>query len=277
MRWIRTIPVGRARVSVLDLGEITLPLAPEMGFSAEELASAPELAAFGRQRLIPMQDVLIELPGATILVDAGSYDIAADSPYAVEGYTPPPGLLASLAELGVSPEAVDHLVVTHRHWDHFNAVGREGRRPTFPRARHYLGAADWEAVAPKLVAPDSREARHLGVVHAHGLLETVAGRRELVAGVTIEPALGETAGHQIVRLESEGEVFYAIGDMYHHPIEIPRPGRMVGWADPATNRASRARLTESALRERATLLASHIPSLGRLDLVDGAPCWTAVG
>lgn len=279
MSQIRTFMIGEARVSVIDIGEITLELAPAMGFAADELEASPDLRELGMQRRIPMQDVLIELGDSKVLVDAGSYDIGPDSEYAIESYRPPPGLLASLAELGVGPGEIDHLVITHRHWDHFNALASESggtRRPVFVGARHYLGAGDWEAVGTALGDPASREARHLGVAYAHGLLEPVHAAREIVPGVTILPAPGETAGHQVLRLESRGEVFYALGDMYHHPAELSRPERMVRWADPTSNRASRARITAAALREDATLLASHIPSLGRLERVDGLPRWQAV-
>jgi len=40
----------------------------------------------------------------------------------------------------------------------------------------------------------------------------------------------------------DNQTLYALGDLYHHPIEIEHPSWHVRWADPATTLASRRAL-----------------------------------
>jgi len=270
---------GDAILTVINIGDITLRLADYMTAPAGIDGHAAVAATLAGQSRVPMQDLLIQGVGTTVLIDAGRYDLPAGSPYFVPGYTPPPELAVQLGHAGVAPDQVEHVVITHRHWDHFNgATTLEAGRylPVFPNARHYLGRADWEDVQAALRDPASRESRALGVLHAAGLLEIVDEDREISAGITIIAAPGETSGHQIVRVHSNGETFYAVGDMYHHPIEIAHPAWMVNWASHDANVASRRRLSDAAVHERAGVLASHVPGIGRLAGSQGSCRWEAI-
>jgi glyoxylase-like metal-dependent hydrolase (beta-lactamase superfamily II) len=107
------------------------------------------------------------------------------------------------------------------------------------------------------------------VLRQADLLELVSGRREIAPGITILPAPGETPGHQIVRVQSDGQTFYALGDLIHSEVEVEHPDWMVTWATAEPMLASRLRLLDDALAEHALLMAAHIGSLGRLER-DGA-------
>lgn len=89
-------------------------------------------------------------------------------------------------------------------------------------------------------------------------------------------APGETPGHQIVRIHSEGHTLYFLGDLYHHTIEVEHPTWMVNWNDFDTNYRSRQTLAEMALRESALLFATHIPTIGRLQRTDSGLRWDAM-
>lgn len=81
-------------------------------------------------------------------------------------------------------------------------------------------------------------------------------------------------------MESAGQVLYALGDLYHHPVEVERPEWGVHWAGPASTAKSRVALTAAALAEGALLVAAHIGGLAgygqRLRATDGkrrtCPC-----
>jgi len=126
---------------------------------------------------------------------------------------------------------------------------------TFSKARHYLGRADWDAKAQD----SGSEAHHVfGTLHQHGLLTLVDGDLEMVEGITLMAALGETPGHQIVRVQSQGQTMYCIGDLYHHEVELAQPNWNMSWVDPTANRASRQQLRRMAQAEQAYSIASHI-------------------
>src|SRR5207248_871050 len=203
------------------------------------------------------------------------------SPYAPPHYQPPPGLIDQLLEQNIRPEGITHLVITHAHFDHYAGVTtrRDGQAvPCFPHARCYLGKADWNnpETQEALQNPDSEDSRTFGVLQQLGLLELVDGDRELVPGVQIIAAPGESDGHQIVRIHSGGQTLYCLGDLYHHPVEVEQPSWMAQWANTDANLASRHSLTEAALAENALLIATHIPTIGRLARSETGVTWVAV-
>jgi len=265
----RAFLLGELRLDLLNTGNITLPLGPVMrppaGATPDQLARMAH--AVVAHRVMPMQNVLLRFPRFVALVDAGAYDIDAGSSYFIPGYPPPPPLRVRLESLGVHPSSVQHVVITHRHWDHFNGLveEREGAVvPLFPRARHYLQRPDWEHVAPKLDDPLTREARVFVPLRHAGLLEIVEGDVELAPGLSLWSAPGETPGHQVASVRSGESVAFLVGDLIHHPEEVALPEFMVSWADLATNRSSRRRVFAAAHRDDALLVASHIEGAGRV-------------
>ncbi|MBO0777397.1 MAG: hypothetical protein J2P37_01105, partial [Ktedonobacteraceae bacterium] len=124
--------------------------------------------------------------------------------------------------------------------------------------------------------PTSRDSRTFGVLQQAGLLELVEGDHDLIPAVRLIAAPGESPGHQIVRISLEGQVLYCLGDLYHHPVEVEHPSWMATWDDPTTTLTSRAALTQSALKENALLIATHIASIGHLQRLPTGTRWVNV-
>jgi glyoxylase-like metal-dependent hydrolase (beta-lactamase superfamily II) len=275
----RTIHLGTMTITLINIGELQLNLAEDYRL-AEKDWPPNSSAIFGHPLRMPIQCVLLQTPQTCLLVDAPAYDISPDSRFAIPGYQPPPGLLARLAERGVKPDEIDQVVITHAHFDHFSGVTEkhgDSYQPCFPKARYYVGLADWESadMQKALGEAHSLASRTFGVLHREGLLEPISGNVNLTSEIKILAAPGETPGHQIVRVFTEGQAFYGLGDLYHHPIEVEHPEWMSYWADAAANRNSRQRLVEAALAENALLSAAHIPTIGRLKRTDSGVMWDA--
>jgi glyoxylase-like metal-dependent hydrolase (beta-lactamase superfamily II) len=98
-----------------------------------------------------------------------------------------------------------------------------------------------------------------------GVLQLVETPTQLAEGIDILPAPGETPGHQVVRVQSQGDTLYIIGDLLHHAIELTHPDWMVSWADAETMRETRRWLFDDALAHNARLIAAHIATVGRLE------------
>lgn len=265
-----TIALGAATVSLINVGDLQLTLAEIMAVPEEEWRPQYN-GIFDQPMLFPSHCVHIALPDASVLVDANNVAVSAPpgSPYAPPAdYQHPPDLLTQLRERGVAPEEITHVVMTHAHRDHYVGITleRDGV-PSFPRARHFLGKADWDhpETQEALRDPGSVESQTLGVIWKAGLLELVEGTHDLTPALRILAAPGESPGHQIVRIASEGQVLYCLGDLYHHPMEVEHPSWMAEWDDPPITLASRLALSEAALAEHAVLIAAHIPGIGRLE------------
>jgi glyoxylase-like metal-dependent hydrolase (beta-lactamase superfamily II) len=278
---MRTIALGDTTVTVISIGQFRVRL--DQWFTVpEEQWPARYAADVARDLLLPIQCIHVAAPGLSVLVDAPVYAMGPDSPYLLPGYQPPPDLLACLAELGVMPSSIDRVVISHAHFDHYNGttVVRDGEsEPTFPRARHYLGRADWERPETQaaLANPGSLESRTLAVLERLGMLELVGSEgAELGDGIRIIAAPGESPGHQIVRIHAGGRTLYYLGDLIHHPIEIEQPSWMVPWADPAATGASREALLAAAASEATLLVATHVAGIGRLRHEGQAIRWETV-
>jgi glyoxylase-like metal-dependent hydrolase (beta-lactamase superfamily II) len=261
----RSIQLGAVTVTLINAGTLQVDLAGWLPLPPE--ARPPTYAAdFERSLQVPVLCFHLAVPGSSILVDACDPASLGDSNYA------PPGMASQLAAAGIQPEAIDHLVITHSHYDHYSGLAEQGRL-VFPQARHYLGRADWERLQDSLQQPGSEASQTLGLAHQAGRLELVDGRIDLAEGVQIIPAPGETPGHQIVRVQSAGQVLYCLGDLYHHPLEADYPEWRVHWAEAETTQHSRQALMAAAVAEEALLLATHIPTPGRLVQTKAGVVW----
>jgi glyoxylase-like metal-dependent hydrolase (beta-lactamase superfamily II) len=223
----------------------------------------------------------IAAPGASILVDTGFDD--PDSTWGRkfastwEDVRRTPGAEAGLARIGVRPKEITHVVVTHAHFDHYVGVTMEreiGLVPRFPNARHLLGAAD-RTNSRYGTPPDPELEERMATLERYGLLELVREDREIAPGVAMLHAPGESPGHSIVRVASEGAHFYALGDMFHHPCEVAERDWVLTNRDDAAMRRSRERLIAAAVPGDALLAFSHalFPPWGRIVPADGDFRW----
>ncbi|HKD75831.1 MAG TPA: MBL fold metallo-hydrolase, partial [Ktedonobacterales bacterium] len=255
-----TQTIGAARITSLIAGEFQWSLDRELNVPVVERSSALEHFFITPARM-PATCFLIQTDDVALLVD--SCDITT---FAGTRFTLPEPQTAQttpqhLTALGIAPETITHVVITHGHYDHYSALTTErdgALMPAFPNARHFLGRGDWEhpELLSDLANPDSLEWRTLGTVQRAGLLDLVDAPMAICPGLDILPAPGETPGHLIVRLRSDGESLYCTGDLYHHPVEIDHPLWMPRQSDIPANLASRAALVEAAVREDALIAAA---------------------
>ncbi len=278
--FIDTRRVGDATVTVVSEGELFW--APRFPVPEPEWRRAmPEADADGRVWL-GLNVVIIRLENALIVVDPGMDDPESDWQRERPQVWPDwdvrrtPGLATALVELALAPEDVTHVVITHPHGDHYPGVvvTRDGNVvPRFPRARHFLGLADWDG-NPDRSAPSSDLGR-LELIDRLGLLELVEREREIVPGVTILPTPGESPGHCIVRLESAGEVCYVLGDIVHHACEVEHSDWGPPHADPDALVDTRNRIFPTLAREGALFVTAHepFPPWGRIVVAGDGYRW----
>jgi glyoxylase-like metal-dependent hydrolase (beta-lactamase superfamily II) len=298
MQHVRVTPLEIARLR-FDLRE---PYDLPEGHPAAQVAALPVLAYH------------LALPGRSVLVDAPSYDPASTpATYLLPAYASPPPLVDQLRAAGIEPADVTDVIITHAHFDHLGALALDsgpGPAPAFPRARHFLGRAEWD---PAAFAAMARE--DLMTVERAGLLTLVdvgvpgspaasggadrAGMGpaerppveqppterlpterapsdvDLDDGLSLVAAPGESPGHLLARAQLGDDVVYVAGDLYHHALEFREPDLNVVWVDADAMRASKARLAERAAREGARVYFSHIAGAHRVRRDGPALRWEA--
>lgn len=271
--FVQKLQLGQATVYNINVGDSQISMADIMDVDEEDYTQYPD--AFSGPIRCPINCVLAQLPHTTVLIDA-SLHMPPDSPFAIPNETPPPGLLARLDEVGVSPESIEHVIFTHAHFDHINGAVKNGN-PCFPNATYYLGQADWdddgiqEHMKQAFGSPSP-----LDILRQSGKLELVTGNIDVASGVKIIATPGETKGHQMARIESEGQVLYSIGDLCHHPMEVEQPTWASSWANQQACEASRKILFDAALSEDAFIISTHIHGIGKLQQqADASIAWVS--
>ena len=124
--------------------------------------------------------------------------------HSLEDGTP---LLRNMAQLGISPQDIDWVILTHLHFDHAGGCSyiddRGALRPTFPRARHFVQRIEWDDAVGNL--PELAGAYYVDdftALQAAGLLELLDGPAEIAPGISTELTGGHTRGHQLVKFQS---------------------------------------------------------------------------
>lgn len=220
-------------------------------------AALPEIGPDGVDRF--GQTVLHLAAGeAHILIDTGLDDPDSDwgqEHHALLHPARTPGTEAGLAALGLTPADITHVLITHGHWDHLAGAtrGREGRRePRYPNARYYFGRLDWESGGDTMRA-------HVQSVRDAGHLTLISEDVSIVPGVDMLHTPGESPGHYVVRVRDGEEAFYALSDLFHHPIEVEH----LDWMGPQRDREalarSRAHLMPELAEEGTHVVFTHTP------------------
>ena len=258
--YIDTRQVGDAQVTIMSEG--TLTWTPHFPVPVEVARAAMPDAGPDGALTLGLNVCLIRLGDALVLIDPGCDTPDSEWQVHFAARNAPvvrtTGLLAGLASLGVSPEQVTHVAITHNHGDHIAGlvIERQGQpAPRFANARHVIGRADWEGYSQR-PDPDSEVVRCLGPVERTGLLELVDAELEIAPGVSVIHAPGESPGHCIVRVVSDGAAFFYLGDLFHHACEVECL-YWVSHGDAAQATASRERLLREIVATDGLAVTSH--------------------
>jgi glyoxylase-like metal-dependent hydrolase (beta-lactamase superfamily II) len=272
----RAIRVGSVEILALSDGQLEFdlcnffPTIPEREWDAHEAHLHDHRVRFN------LGSYLIRSDGRTILVDTGLGPRPADLPDAQWGQ-----LLQDFSASGVRPEDVDMVVLTHLHRDHVGwNLRTEGQRyaPTFPNARYWMSARDWEASQQ----PDVQPVRFPNApscvwpLAELGLVEFMKGEHVLTRELTAIPTPGHTPGHMCILVTSAGERALVLGDAAHSPVQVENPD----WVsradmDPELTRQTRRALLERLEREEIVVAAGHFPApgFGRIVRLEARRYW----
>lgn len=184
-------------------------------------------------------------------------------------------LAAHMANLGVKPEQVTGVIVSHLHGDHYGGLTAADGSLAFPNARYFMQKSEhdfWTGPAPDLsrskLDVEMRSGMIKGAAGAadklKGKLELLDGEKELAPGVKVEPAPGHTPGHQMVHLSGGGrEILMVVDCVHHHCLSFRHPEWHLRFdADADKGVATRKRVLDRAATDRALVLTYHLPFPG---------------
>jgi len=154
---------------------------------------------------------LIKTPQMIVLVDTGT---------GAGGV-----LLEKMKKLGVAPEQVDAVLITHMHGDHIGSLQKDGKA-VFSKAKIYLSSREREywtrtQVNQGAVAALAPYSSRIETFDPPQLGSTL---REILPGISPIAAYGHTPGHTAFLVEDGGSRLIIWGDLLHLAlVQFPVP------------------------------------------------------
>ena len=178
-----------------------------------------KLKAPDARNRIPMATncLLVRTPDANILVEAGIGRKLSEKERDIYAYAADAGLEQALASVGLKPQDIDLVVLSHLHFDHVGALvtpARDGGLAAlFPRARHVVQAKEVEAWRrPDPRSRPSYKVENLQLLEEQGRLQVVDGDANVAPGVRVRVTGGHTAAHQAVYVQDQEQTLVFTGD-----------------------------------------------------------------
>lgn len=161
----------------------------------------------------------------------------------------------ALASIGVEPAGVEHLLLTHLHFDHAGNIGG------FTRATIHVPRLELDHCAhDPLVEPADLIA--LRSAEDEGRMRMIAGDTEIVPGVIAAHVGGHTQGQSIVLAHRDGQAPVVLAsDAAHFYEEIPPGGPSLAIVADAADLRSGCDLLCDLDALGATIVPGHDPSV----------------
>lgn len=220
---------------------------------------------------------LIKTPTQNILIDTGTGSGGI--------------VIEKIKKLGVEPEQVHAVLITHLHGDHFGSLQRDGKA-VFPNAKIYLSQREYDhftktsvnqavvaALAPYTAGSGSDhtilpngarpEGAHSSNVFTFEPSELGSREmKEILNGIIPIAAYGHTPGHTIFLVQDGSSSTLIIGDLLHVGlVQFPVPEISATFdMDQRTAANTRRRVLDYALQNKILIGGMHInyPGMGQL-------------
>lgn len=225
------------------------------------------LPADDRNRVrLAITTLLVRTGRANVLVDAGigdKNDPKFSELYGIERSSTVP---RGLAELGLKPDDIDYVVLSHLHFDHAGGSTRRGPdgelQPTFPKATYVVQQGMWEeALDPNPRTKGSYKKDDFMPLRPLGRVKFVDGDVEVTRGVRVRLTGGHCRHHQAVEVESGGKKAFFWADLLpttHHV----KPAWTMGYdLYPAEVASIRERVVAQAAAEGWINVFEHDPEI----------------
>jgi glyoxylase-like metal-dependent hydrolase (beta-lactamase superfamily II) len=214
---------------------------------------------------IDVNAFLLERNGKYALIDTGSGNTMG----------PTLGKLPeSLRALGIAPESIGTIFLTHLHPDHSNGLIDDDGRAIYPSAEvilHEREASFWldrneASGATDRIRRNIAKARVTTAPYRTRMRNV--GDGEVMPGISAVLMPGHTPGHTGWLIQSGGDGLLIWGDLVHlATIQVPRPGTgLIYDVDPQMAGETRARMFDRIAADRLAVAGAHMdfPGFGTL-------------
>lgn len=179
-------------------------------------------------------------------------------------------LLSSLKRLGVTPDDVTDVILTHLHFDHAggSTMLRDGTlAPTFPKARYIVQKAHWElSQHPTEKDRASFMADDFVPLMDRKVLEFVDGEAELFPGIDVLVCNGHTSAQQLPKISDGQTTMLFCCDLVPTTSHVPLPYIMAYDVRPLVTLQEKKTILPRAQEEGWILFLEHDPETEAITL-----------
>ncbi len=216
-----------------------------------------------------MRCLLVQTGERNILVDTGIGDKQDEK---FRSHFEPHGadtLLGSLAKVGLEPEAITDVLLTHLHFDHvggavrYDATGK--LTPTFPNATYWSNERHWNwALQANIKERASLLRENFVPIQEAGLLRYIDVQQEdveFLPGFNLRFLYGHTEAMMMPSFQINGKTIYYGADLIPSSFHVGLPYIMAYDVRPLHTLEEKKRLLSEVMEKDALVLFEHDPAL----------------
>lgn len=257
--------IGQTTVTAVSDGFLGADLGLLSNITPDDAQRLQSAAGQTDTAAIHINCYVLQRGGRTLLIDAGMGGLRNWGGR----------LAANLADLGVLPDQIDTILLTHAHPDHIGGLLDRDGKAVFPQAElliHHSELTFWQDDAMQSRAAPRAQgnfaiARQTFQHYRSQLRPFSDGPdplRDLLPGLHPLPIPGHTAGHCGYLIEEENQSLLIWGDVVHFPhIQITRPDVAIAFDQDQQQAArQRIRLLDQVSTENTLIAGMHLGEQG---------------